>query len=91
MCAAEPHGTSAPQRTTFPPDVDSAARSASVSIPSGLPGATTISSVFVVNTVGVPSARPASVTVPMFFRSADANTSADAPSTSCVARVDEPS
>ena len=58
-------------------------------MPFGLPGATAICSRFVAKTVADPSTSPAAVTFRMLTSSADANTSAGAPFTICVASVDD--
>src|SRR5215216_1408670 len=81
-----PHGTSTAHVTTMSSGF---ARSARPVMPSGLPGAVMISSRFVANVTGSPAAPPPSVSLLMFASSADANTSAGAPSRSCLASSDD--
>ena len=58
-------------------------------MPFGLPGATAICSRFVAKTAAEPSISPAPATFRRLTSSADANTSAGAPFTICVASVDD--
>ena len=66
------------------------ARSATPVMPFGLPGSTAISSEFGANTSGSPSLPAASVSFVMLCGSAEANTSAGAPSLIWATRSDDP-
>src|SRR5689334_10889336 len=75
-----PHGAVVAQRATTP----ALARSGSALMPLGFPGFVAISNWFLANIFGVADTRFAVVSLPMFFVSADANTSAGAPPWICV-------
>ena len=60
-------------------------------MPAGLPGGTAISSTFVAKSTGASaSTSPPSVSLAMFFSSAEAKTSTGAPSVICVTRSEDP-
>ena len=87
FCAAAPHGTSGAQTTSF---TSLLVTSESAAMPSGLSGATAIWRVLVAKFSGSWPSRPSAVSFSMLATSAEANTSAGAPSWICAARSDEP-
>ena len=87
VCVAAPQGTSGAQMTRFSP---SSARSWNDSTPAGLPGGTTISRVFEAKVCGSEPCRSSAVSFSMLASSADAKTSAGAPSWIWATRSEEP-
>src|SRR5450830_591728 len=84
---AAPHGTCAWQITVLTPAL---ARSAKPATWAGLVGGTAISSVLVAKLTGLPSTIAAAVSLAMFLVSAEAKTSAGAPSVIWLTRSDDP-
>jgi len=87
LSAADPHGTVLSQSATFTPGL---ARSATAVMLAGFDGGTTRVRMLVAYTIGVPSARPASVTVFIVASLAVARMSAGAPCTIWAASAELP-